>query len=249
MANRFKWFLFLVIPLFAACQSEPRTEYVIEITREVTREVTVVVVVTATPRETTTDVTTGQAQANTDAPAPTATVPTATSTPTPTPEPSATPEPTIDPRPTTTVNRVIVAEQLFERGRMFYVQPVDQIWVMIENGDPNTGPWRIEENTWNESLPENDPSLEPPEEGLVQPIRGFGKLWRENEELRQALGWATEDEVGRVATYQYVPGGTVSEQGEYIPGPGVHTLDSHYGGTYLFDENTQTWGLAATSES
>ncbi len=35
------------------------------------------------------------------------------------------------------------------------------------------------EDTWTPDEPESDPAVVPPE-GLYQPIRGFGKVWREN---------------------------------------------------------------------
>jgi hypothetical protein len=46
---------------------------------------------------------------------------------------------------------------------------------------------------------ESDPSIVPPE-GYYQPVRGFGKLWRE--ELRSALGWALAPERSYTAQYQ-----------------------------------------------
>ena len=40
---------------------------------------------------------------------------------------------------------------------------------------------------------------ETPPAGLVEPVRGFGKVWRENPAVRQALGWATAPENGEQA--------------------------------------------------
>lgn len=222
----------------AACQAEPRTEYLMEVTKEVTR----VVVVTATPEPIQTEVSefaSAEPQVTTVEP---------TLTPTATIEPTEV-VPTTDPRPTAVSNRIIVAEQLFEHGRMFYLQPNGQIWVMIEEGDLNSGPWQIYQDSWDESLPESDPAFEPPSDNLYQPLRGFGKLWRENESVRDALGWAIDEEVGHVTQFQFFAGGTVDENGVFHAGPGVYTLNSHYGGTYIFDESTYTWGLAAVTGS
>jgi hypothetical protein len=46
-----------------------------------------------------------------------------------------------------------------------------------------------------------DPKLTPPN-GKRQPTLGFGKIWRENDAVRNALGWATEGAV--VVTVQIV---------------------------------------------
>ena len=58
------------------------------------------------------------------------------------------------------------------------------------------GPWVRYEDTWDDTQPTDDPSLTPPE-GLVQPMRGFGKVWREQLGGPQAqIGWALEPEQG-----------------------------------------------------
>jgi hypothetical protein len=48
-------------------------------------------------------------------------------------------------------------------------------------------------DTWNETLPANDPALNPPA-GLAQPVRGFGYVWRNNPSIRNGLGWALSGE-------------------------------------------------------
>jgi hypothetical protein len=63
------------------------------------------------------------------------------------------------------------------------------------------GELRFFEDTWTDSEPEQDAPLEPPE-GLFQPIRGFGKVWRESEWVRDNLGWATQAEYGHEVTFQ-----------------------------------------------
>ncbi|GAB4200474.1 MAG: hypothetical protein OHK0022_21570 [Roseiflexaceae bacterium] len=49
--------------------------------------------------------------------------------------------------------------------------------------------------------PARDRRLTPPP-GLLAPKRGFGKLWRENPDLREMLGWATAPERADKATIQ-----------------------------------------------
>ena len=219
----------LTAVLLAACDSRP-TEYHIE----VTRETTVVLVVTATSE-------------GNPPPAPTLPDPTVTMTnaPSATPAPSTTPTitPTTDPFPTPVNEQIVVAERLFERGRMFWLQPRRMIWVLVYGEDGNNGQWHVYEDTWLEGMMDSDPEIIPPE-GLYQPEFGFGKLWRDNETVRDMVGWAIDTEYGHVTTYQYFAGGEVTPNGEYITGPGYHTLVSRYGGTYMFDEATWTWRRA-----
>lgn len=165
-------------------------------------------------------------------------LPTVTETPAPThtPGPTATP----DLRPTATSGVIAVAEEVFEHGRMFYIQPLDQIWVMETTGE-GSGSWSIYPDTFEEGEPEVDPSLVPPE-GMYQPERGFGKLWRENEEVREALGWALTPEFGYESAYRYQPGGQVID-GVHTPAPGYHVLFSLVGEAFQFNEDDNTWEL------
>lgn len=164
-------------------------------------------------------------------------------TATPTATPTATITSTPDPFPTKTVSQIQVAEEHFEHGVMFWLQPVDQHWVLVEDeDDPKKGVWTVYEDTFIEGQPEFDPSIEPPED-MLQPERGFGKLWRENTEIREALGWATEPEFGHVTSYEYRPGGEVTEDNEYIQAPGYHLVTSLLGDTYRLNEADGTWEI------
>lgn len=156
---------------------------------------------------------------------------------------SATPGPTATPdlRPTATTGQIQVVEEVFEHGRMFYIQPLDQIWVMVISGEGH-GTWSIYPDTFEEGDAEVDPSLTPPE-GLSQPARGFGKLWRENPQVRDELGWAVTPEFGYVSEYRYQPGGEIGPDGEYTPAPGYHVLFSLYGEAFQFNEADNTWQL------
>lgn len=102
------------------------------------------------------------------------------------------------------------AEQRFEHGRMIWLEDNDAIHVFYEDGAeyyPEHYPdWqgRFErfEDTWTPDETESDPTVVPPE-GLYQPIRGFGKVWRENPQVREQLGWATAPEQGYESALQY----------------------------------------------
>ncbi len=136
---------------------------------------------------------------------------------------------------------VQVAEQVFEGGRMFWVQPANQIWVMVVDEDAG-GEWLIYEDTFDEDVdPEEDADLDVPD-GSYQPVRGFGKLWRENEDVRDILGWAITPEFGYISRYEYVPGGDIVDEA-YVPGPGFHVLFSLNGEAFRFNEDSGTWQL------
>jgi hypothetical protein len=145
--------------------------------------------------------------------------------------------------PTPSVAQIQVAEQVFESGRMFWLQPTGEIWVMIESEeDPNRGDWLIFEDSFAEGDVEVDPELTPPAE-LYQPVRGFGLLWRGEENLRESLGWGETPEFGFVATYEYRPGGYLDSEGIYVPRPGIHVLSSMGNLLFGFDESEMAWYL------
>lgn len=134
-----------------------------------------------------------------------------------------------------------MAEQVFEGGRMFWVEPVNQIWVMVVTRE-GRGTWLIYEDNYDETTDiETDPSIIAPE-GKIQPERGFGKLWRENPELRDTLGWALTPEFGYISRYRYVPGGEMVN-GAYVAGPGYHVLFSLNGEAFRFNETDSSWQL------
>lgn len=149
--------------------------------------------------------------------------------------------PTLDPFPRPNSFDLIVAEQVFEGGRMFYLQPVDRIWVLIYDEDTrDSGTWAVYENEWVEGMPEIDPSIIAPD-GYIQPRRGFGVLWREDEDLREALGFALDPEIGFESHYTFKQGAIRIVDGVAVIEAGVHTLTSYYGALFTFDEPTMTW--------
>lgn len=99
------------------------------------------------------------------------------------------------------------AEQNFERGVMIWIEAEDAIYVLYDS--PQAYPhWDRFPDEWDLGEPESDPSLEPPP-GLQQPVRGFGLVWREQDYVREQLGWAVEQEQGyrtvmqRTTRYKY----------------------------------------------
>jgi hypothetical protein len=79
-----------------------------------------------------------------------------------------------------------MARQSFQNGRMIWYGDEQAIYVLN-----NDGTWRSFEDTFEEGQPELDESLVAPD-GLYQPIRGFGRIWREQLGGPEAtIGWAT----------------------------------------------------------
>jgi len=81
-----------------------------------------------------------------------------------------------------------MAAQTFERGVMFWRGDTKQIYALANNGQF----WQTPD-TWAEGQPADDPAFAPPA-GVLQPVRGFGLVWRSNPAIRDALGWATQPE-------------------------------------------------------
>ncbi len=79
-----------------------------------------------------------------------------------------------------------MVQQNFEHGIMVWFphQTGGTILVLYDGGKIGTFT-----DTWTEGQPESDPTIVPPAD-LFAPRRGFGKVWREQPGVRDALGWA-----------------------------------------------------------
>lgn len=89
------------------------------------------------------------------------------------------------------------AAQNYERGQMFWVAgPPGSIYSLGGGGR-----YQRYDDTFNPSV---DPERggETPPAGLIEPVRGFGKIWRSFPDVRAGLGWATTGESGGTATVQ-----------------------------------------------
>ena len=217
----------LLILLAAACGTPTVVYVVVTATPETTGESQVVSLPTETAVLTNVPTVPTVTETTAALPEPTAAVPTA-SGPTAIPTDFATPY----------ITQVQVGEQLFEHGRMYWVQRVRQIWVLVVTGE-GRGDWYVYEDTFDEGQPETDPSLTPPA-GRLQPVRGFGKLWREVPGLRDMLGWAVQPEVGYISRYEYHVTDQVDAAGNRT---GYHVVYSLSGEQFRFNEIDSTWQL------
>ncbi len=94
------------------------------------------------------------------------------------------------------------AYQPFEHGAMLWVNRTTYtqerlIYVFFDDGT-----FQQFDDTWREGDPLSDGLTPPP--GLYEPVRGFGKVWREGTgaRVRERLGWATAVEKGGQGAYQ-----------------------------------------------
>ena len=99
--------------------------------------------------------------------------------------------------------------QGYEHGVMFWRQSDRSIFVIsdlaIQQGQTTDTWWRFDD-TYQEGEPDSDPALQPPA-GLIQPVRGFGKVWRNNAFIRDAMGWATTPEIPLDSQWMWFEGG------------------------------------------
>jgi DNA-binding beta-propeller fold protein YncE len=101
-----------------------------------------------------------------------------------------------------------LAHQLFERGAMVWREDTLRIYVLYADGS-----WADYADTWTAEQPESDPGIVPPQ-GLVQPKRGFGKVWRTEPDVRARIGWAMQEEKGlRSAVQAYEHGQLIQVEG------------------------------------
>lgn len=84
-----------------------------------------------------------------------------------------------------------VVEQAFQRGSMFYFDPLRQIYVFFGSG---SGTWRLFNQDELIGLPTPTPTTAP--DGLYIPVRGFGLIWGYNADIREAIGYGTAPENG-----------------------------------------------------
>ena len=103
-----------------------------------------------------------------------------------------------------------IAVQTFERGKMVWVPNEDTsggvIYVVADDpSSPSGRIWRALPDTYVEGEPVNIDVVPPP--GRFVPVRGFGKLWRDNAWVRDALGLGLEPERADTGAVQPFEGG------------------------------------------
>lgn len=83
--------------------------------------------------------------------------------------------------------------QRFEHGVMIWLGTERIILVLFDTA--SNSEWGSYSDGFVDGMPIDDPSLVPPA-GMLQPVRGFGLLWRTDSAIRNQLGWAIGAEQG-----------------------------------------------------
>jgi hypothetical protein len=112
--------------------------------------------------------------------------------------------------PTGPSSVVWAAWEPFERGYLLWRQDTNKVYALyFANGsDRSAGNWELRHEAWDGSDP-GGIGLSPPA-GLVEPVRGFGWLWRNYLGGAQGqLGWAKEQEKGLCVAVQPFESGQI----------------------------------------
>jgi hypothetical protein len=101
----------------------------------------------------------------------------------------------IEPRPESCpLNPALASQGVFQRfqnGLMFWIGSQDAIYVLYD--DAQAPRWQVFRDVFDEGMPEDsDEYASPPYQGVWQPRRGFGMLWRNNILVRERIGWAVQ---------------------------------------------------------
>ncbi|NPV67729.1 MAG: hypothetical protein HPY64_11335 [Anaerolineae bacterium] len=84
-------------------------------------------------------------------------------------------------------------EQMFEGGRMIYVEAEDQVYVLFSDG--RTPAWTAFQNRYvGGQTPDEDTNFVPPP-GRYQPVRILGVIWRGSDPVRNRLALGLQPEV------------------------------------------------------
>ncbi len=119
--------------------------------------------------------------------------------------------------------------QQFEHGFMVWFGADHVIFAVFQSTGKTR--WGQYTDTWTADMPDSDPSLVPPE-GLLQPVRGFGLVWRSARGVQQRLGWASSPEVSYEGALQVDILGN-----RYLRGP--------HGEVYQLNADLTNWQMIA----
>ena len=82
--------------------------------------------------------------------------------------------------------------QTFQNGYMIWVGSQDAIYVMYN--DFTQPRWEVYRDQFDQGMIEDDPAYaDSPFPNTWQPRRGFGMLWRNDEAVRNRIGWGTDE--------------------------------------------------------
>ncbi|MBN1312647.1 MAG: hypothetical protein JXB30_14620 [Anaerolineae bacterium] len=112
------------------------------------------------------------------------------------------------PRVTPDAWEIMTAYQAFERGAIIWSDHVGWheqliIYVLYSNST-----YEHFDDTFDPAVGTAGSSETPPS-GLLEPTMGFGKVWQDHANVRDALGWATAPETSGIGRFQMFDGGNM----------------------------------------
>ncbi len=119
------------------------------------------------------------------------------------------------------VRPVMLVEQTFEGGRMFWRSDLAVIYTLLESGS-----YAQFEDTWEDSQPAYTCPEVGPQQTPPTPQRGFGKVWCTQPQVRQGLGNATSPERPFETTLQEFERGLIFQTDEGV----IYILESQTNG-------------------
>ncbi len=94
-----------------------------------------------------------------------------------------------------------LASQAFEHGEMIWRAADMTILVLVEDGS-----FYLVKDTWQEGMP-SDICADDPPSGKYHPVRGFGRVWCHEPNVKALLGWGLDEEQPMTGGYQAFQGG------------------------------------------
>lgn len=103
--------------------------------------------------------------------------------------------------PTRSPEETLIIEQPFERGRMIYVQTLDKVYSLFNDGfDPA---WVVIDNRYDPATDPESAANFPVPPGFYQPLRELGFVWRGNDLVRNRLGLGSQPESRFTGSIQF----------------------------------------------
>ncbi len=136
------------------------------------------------------------------------------------------------------------AFQRYEHGAMLWIAETRQIYMMIEQQGRRGGPFYRFDDLFVDGDPEEVADLPVPP-GLLQPHRGFGRIWREQPGLRAQIGWAADYEVPFTMRAARVTSGAFDATGNFVPNGEIWMMTLYDNSTLYLNGVTNTWGISS----
>jgi len=137
------------------------------------------------------------------------------------------------------------AYQAFDNGFMLWRADTVEIYVFFNKGTF----WKIYRDTWVSGMPETVCNATSPD-GREEPTRGFGKVWCDNQDVRDNLGFPTSDITGNAMHLQSFEEGWIILQNNVVYALIINPGDAQQGNWRIVKHlNTQYQQISLKSVS